>query len=491
MNGIIDFANKFFKPILDMGAPIIMLIVLTLLALLFGVKFSKALEGGIKLAIALTGIGAIIGMLNGAFSASLAKFVENTGIQLNITDVGWAPLATITWGSAWTLYFLLVMLVVNVVMLAMKKTDTLDVDIFDIWHLSITGLLIKWYADKNGVSAGVSLFVATLAVVLVGIMKIINSDLMKPTFDDLLNAPSSSPMTSTHMNYMMNPIIMVLDKIFDKFFPGLDKYDFDAAKLNKKIGFWGSKFFIGFLLGIVIGIMGTPQPVADVADAKTWELVIKGWLSLGLTAGVCLELFSLIGSWFIAAVEPLSQGITNVATKRLQGRKFNIGLDWPFIAGRAEIWACANVLAPIMLIEAVLLSKVGNGILPLAGIIAMGVTPALLVVTRGKLIRMIVFGTLLLPLFLLSGTLIAPFATVLAKSVNAFPEGVDKAQLITHSTLEGPVEKLLGWTIGNATTGDIKAIVGVVAFLAFYVGIFAWYRKQMIKRNEAYAANAK
>lgn len=64
MNGIIDFANKFFKPILDMGAPIIMLIVLTLLALLFGVKFSKALEGGIKLAIALTGIGAIIGMLN-------------------------------------------------------------------------------------------------------------------------------------------------------------------------------------------------------------------------------------------------------------------------------------------------------------------------------------------------------------------------------------------------------------------------------------------
>ena len=264
MDGIIKLANDIFKPILAMGGPIIMLIILTVLALLFGVKFSKALEGGIKLAIALTGIGAIIGMLNGAFSSSLEKFVTNTGIQLNITDVGWAPLATITWGSAWTLYFLLVMLIVNVVMLLMKKTDTLDVDIFDIWHLSITGLLIKWYADKNGVSQGVSLFVATLAVVLVGIMKIINSDLMKPTFDDLLNAPSSSPMTSTHMNYMMNPIIMVLDKIFDKFFPGLDKYDFDAAKLNKKIGFWGSKFFIGFLLGIVIGIMGTPHPVWTV-----------------------------------------------------------------------------------------------------------------------------------------------------------------------------------------------------------------------------------
>jgi PTS system protein len=104
---------------------------------------------------------------------------------------------------------------------------------------------------------------------------------------------------------------------------------------------------------------------------------------------------------------------------------------------------------------------------------------------------MIVFGSLLLPLFLLSGTLIAPFATELAKSVDAFPKGVASTQLITHSTLEGPVEKLLGWTIGNATTGDIKAILGVVAFLVFYIGIFAWYRKQMIKRNEEYVAQGK
>ena len=157
-------------------------------------------------------------------------------------------------------------------------------------------------------------------------------------------------------------------------------------------------------------------------------------------------------------VEPLSQGITNVATKRLQGRKFNIGLDWPFIAGRAEIWACANVLAPIMLIEAVLLSKVGNGILPLAGIIAMGVTPALLVVTVVNW-SVWLFWKPLLPLFLLSGTLIAPFATELAKSVDAFPKGVASTQLITHSTLWRSSWKTLGWTIGNATTGDIKAIL--------------------------------
>ena len=79
----------------------------------------------------------------------------------------------------------------------------------------------------------------------------------------------------------------------------------------------------------------------------------------------------------------------------------------------------------------------------------------------------------------------------MAKSVDAFPKGVASTQLITHSTLEVPVEKLFGWTIGNATTGDIKAILGVVVFLTFYIGIFAWYRKQMIKRNEEYVAQGK
>ena len=75
MDFIIELANKVFKPILDMGGPIIMLIILTVLALLFGVKFSKALEGGIKLAIALTGIGAIIIYFANIFFTEVLPFI--------------------------------------------------------------------------------------------------------------------------------------------------------------------------------------------------------------------------------------------------------------------------------------------------------------------------------------------------------------------------------------------------------------------------------
>ncbi|EMC32680.1 Putative PTS system, mannitol/fructose-specific, IIC component [Streptococcus mutans 14D] len=431
MNVIIEFANAVFKPIIDLGAAPLMTVILTIIALCFRVKFTKALEGGIKLGIALTGISAIINILSTAFSGAMTDFVDRTGLHLNITDVGWAPLATITWGSPYTLYFLLVMLIVNIIMLVFHQTNTLDVDIFDIWHLSIVGLF--------AIFSGANLLVATVLVIFIGVLKIINSDVMKPTFNDLLGTGNDNPMTTTHMNYMMNPIIMVFDKIFDKLFPWLDKYDFDAAKLNAKIGFWGSKFAIGVYLGIFVGLLAGQTPTQVI--------------SLAFTAAVCLELFSLIGSWFIAAVEPLSQGITNFASSKLKGRTLNIGLDWPFLAGRAEIWAAANILAPIMLFEAIILP--GNKLLPLAGIIAMGVTPALLVVTRGKLIRMIIIGTIELPLFLWSGSLMAPFITETAKKVGAFPKGISSSTLISHTTMEGPIEKFLAYFAGKGTAGDV------------------------------------
>lgn len=465
MSGIIGFANTVFKPLIDLGAAPLMLIVLTVIALIFRVKFSKALEGGIKLAIALTAIGDIIGLLTTAYQDALQRFVTNTGIHLTVTDLGWAPLATITWGSPYTLFFLMILIIVNIIMLVLKKTNTLDVDIFDVWHLSFVGLF--------AIFCGANLLIATLLVAFIGILKIINSDLMKPTFNKLLDAPDANPMTTTHMNYMMNPYIMIMDKIFDKIFPWLDKYDFDSAKLNEKIGFWGSKFAIGIYLGIFIGLLSQSEP--------------KEIFTLSLTAATCLELFSIIGSWFIAAVEPLSQGITDFANKRFNGRTMNIGLDWPFIAGRSEVWAAANVLAPIMLVEALILP--GNKLLPLGGIIAMGVTPALLVVTRGKILRMIIIGTFELPLFLWAGTLTAPFVTHTAKLVGAFPKGMASSTMISHSTMEGPVEKFLAYLIGNASKGNIMFIIYAILALAGYLLVFIWYAKQMKKRNAEYAAN--
>lgn len=464
LDGIIKFANMIFQPLINLGSAPMMMILLTIFALFLGVKFSRALEGGMKLAIALTGMGIVINILTSAFSGALQAFVANTGIQLSITDVGWAPLATITWGSPYTLFFLLILVVINMVMLTLNKTKTLDVDIFNFWHPALLGIIILYFSNN--------IFIATLFVVFIGVLKFINSDLMKPTFNDLLNMPEENPTTTTHLNFMLNPIIMLFDTIFDKFFYKLDKYDFNAAELNKKIGFWGSKFAIGSYLGIFVGLLGQ-QSVTEI-------------FTLAFTGAVSLELFSLVGSWFISAVEPISQGLTNFMAKRFPGRKLYIGIDWPFLGARAEMWATANILAPILLIMSLFLP--GNAILPLAGIIAIGLTPALLVVCRGKMLRMIIIGVFMLPIFLWSGTMIAPLVTDTAQNVGAFPTSLESTQMISHSTKEGPVEGMLAMVVGKAVSNpQVNSVLLAGGSMAAYLLLFIWYAGKMKVRNRVYS----
>lgn len=468
MNGIIQIANTLFDPMIQLGAAPMMFILLSLMAILMGVKVSKAIEGGLKLGIAITGVGAVINILTGSFAPALQDFVRATGIELTITDVGWAPLATITWGSVYTLFFLLVLIVVNLILLVTNQTDTLDVDIFNSWHLSFTGLLVLYYADN--------LLLATVFVVFLGVLKFINADVMKPTFNDLLDMPEENPTTTTHLNFLINPLIMAIDQIINRLFPHLDSYDFDAAKLNDKIGFWGSRFAIGAYLGVFVGILG--------------DYSLNATLNLAFISATSLELFAVIGQWFIAAMEPISQGITNFLSNRLQGRSFNIGIDWPFLAARPEMWTVANILAPILVLVALLLP--GNKVLPLGGIILTSLTPALLVISRGKILRMLITGGLMLPLFLWSGTAIAPFVTNVAESVGAIPPELADNVLISHSTLGSPLEKFLAILIGQAGNKlDWRSILIAVGALIVYLALFAWYVKQMKKRNAVYAKEKK
>lgn len=462
LDSIIDFSNMILNPIINLGAAPLMLIVLTVAALLVGVKFSYALEGGIKMAIALTGIGAVMGLLTSALADPLNAFIETTGIELNIIDTGWAPLGTITWGHPLTLFFLFVLIVLNVILIFLNQTDTFDADIFNVWHLSFIGLFAMY--------VGANLFTATLLVLVIGVLKFRNADLMNPTFSDLLDAPPESPMTTTHMGYLINPIVMIFDKTFDKFFGWLDKYDFDASELNEKIGFWGSRFMIGIYLGIFIGMLG--------------GISFQEILNLSFIAGATLELFAIIGQWFIEAVEPLSQGISDFTNKRLGGRELNISIDWPFVAGKSEIWVVANILAPISLVLALILP--GNRIMPSASIVALALSPALLVVTRGKVIRMIVIGVIILPLYLWGATLAAPFVTETAALVGALPEGLAVGQEISFALMEGPVEKFLAYTLGLVFEGGITNLIIFVVFIAVYLGLFYWYEKEMKKRNVEY-----
>lgn len=445
-----------FDFFIGLGGAAMMFVIITLLSLAFRVSFSKAVEGGLRMATALTGMSAIISLLTSAFGPSLKAFVESTGISLSITDLGWAPLAVITWGSVYTLYFALLAIITNLVMLFLKLTNTLNVDLFNIWNVSILGLIVNYFSNNN-------IFITSIFVVIIIMLMLFNADAIKPTIDQLLDYKPGNITTTAHPSLLVMPIAMIVNKLIDIVIPFVDKFDFDAETLNKKIGFWGSKFAIGAYLGVFIGVLGR-QSVADIC-------------TLAFTAGVSLELFAYVGNWFGPAIEPLSAGIERFMSSHLRGRKLFVAIDWPILASRAEIWAVANLLAPIMLIIAMILP--GNKVLPLGGIFLTVLTPALLLVTKGRVIRMTIIGTVLVPIFLWAATAIGPFLTKTSAKMGNLPKGLGKGQLFS-SIDSDPIEKLMGILIGStAKTWDLKLILFSIIAILIYAIVFIWYIKTM------------
>ncbi|MFD2658596.1 PTS transporter subunit IIC [Gracilibacillus thailandensis] len=458
---MIDAINSGFNFFIGLGGPAIMFVVITILSLIVGVSISKSIEGGLRMAVALTGMSAVISLLTSAFGPALESFVESTGVSLSVTDLGWAPLAVITWGSVYTLYFAFISLIVNFIMLATKQTTTLNVDLFNIWNYSVLGLLLMYYSDNN-------LLITSLFISMLYALMLKNADVMKPTINELLDYDDKNITTTAHPSLLIAPVVMVVNKLIDVVLPFIDKFDFDAVALNNKIGFWGSKFAIGAYLGIFIGFLGQ-QSTAEI-------------LTLAFTGGVALELFGLVGGWFGPAIEPLSNGITKHMSKRFRGRKLLIAIDWPILATKAELWAVANILAPILLVIAIYLP--GNSVLPLGGIILTVLAPALLIVTKGKVVRMTIIGTILIPVFLWGATFIADFVTQTSIAMNNFPAGLPADALISAVDSD-PIEKMMAILIGQSvSTMDWTLILYSVLSVIAYVGLFFWYLKQMEKQNE-------
>lgn len=452
--------NNLFQWFISLGGPAIMFVIITLLSLGFGVKFSKSLESGIRMAIALTGMTAAISLLTEALGPALQDFVKSTGVDLHITDLGWAPMAVITWGSIYTLYFAFICIIVNLLLLFTNKTKTLNVDLFNIWNISIIGLLVEYYAHN--------MIITSLFVIMIYTLMLKNSDVLKPSINKVLNYDENNVTTTAHPSLLIAPFVFVIDIFITKFLPFVDKFDFNAETLNNKIGFWGSKFAIGVYLGAFIGVLGQ-QSLKDV-------------LTLGFTTGVVLELFAYIGGWFGPAIEPLSNRISSIMSSKFRGRKLFIGIDWPILASSAELWAVVNILAPILLFIAMFLP--GNNVLPLGGILLTVLVPALLLITKGKVIRMTIIGTILLPLFLWAATMISSFLTNTSKKIGEFPSGLSDSQMFS-SVDSDPIEKMLGMLVGNAwNTFDIQLVIPAVIAVIVYISFFFWYFKAISKKDQ-------
>ncbi|WDV46911.1 PTS galactitol transporter subunit IIC [Clostridiaceae bacterium M8S5] len=446
MNGIIHY-------ILDLGAGIFLPAIMILLGLCIGMKFKRAFTSGLTLGIAFIGMGVILGFMFGVISPAAGKFVENTGFKLSTIDVGWSPLSAIAWAWPYALALFPLQIVVNILMLAFGFTNVLNVDLWNVWSKILTSVIV---VSITG-SLPAAFIIATIQI----IVELKSGDLLQKPIERISKIPG---ITCTHPMMLQGILLAPVNRLLD-FIPGLKGKRVDAASLKEKIGIFGENSVMGFIVG------------GSIATAAGYD--VKGILTTAIQVATALTLFPMVAKLFMQALSPIADATSNFMKNKFKDREIYIGLDWPFLAGSAEVWVCAIILVPIELVLAMVLSKMGlNTVLPLGGIINICFAPVALIITGGDLIRMIILGTMVTPLYLGVATNFAPMVTELARQVGTID--IQAGQTIIWSTLEAPGFRWIMAHAANIINGDIK---GIIVF-AVYVVLALWYYKYMKKVNE-------
>lgn len=443
--------NEIIHYILDLGAAIFLPVVMIILGLIVRLKPKKAIIAGITLGVAFTGMSVVLDFMFGTISPVASAFVEQTGIELNVIDVGWPPTAAISWAWPYALLMFPLQLGINLIMLVIKKTDILNVDLWNVWGKIFTATMV---ASVTG-SIALGFVAAAIQVVLELIIGAL-------TQEDVQRLSGIPGVTCTHNMVLETVIMYPVNKIMDHI-PGLNSHSFDANALKEKLGVFAENSVVGCIIGFLLAICSGYTFAAS--------------LQTGMKVGTALVLFPMVAKLFMQALAPIADAASTFMKSKFKDRQIFVGLDWPFLAGRAEIWIVCILLVPVQLGLAILMAKMGwSNTLPLAGIINIVMVVPAFIVTNGNILRMFVLGCLYSPVYLFVSSAFAPAMTNLATSVGALE--VAAGELVTCYNFELP---LFRYFFANAFTGNIIAIIGLIAIAALFVYFYMDKKKAATK----------
>ncbi len=378
--------------ILNLGPTVMLPLTITIIGIIFGQGFKKAFRSGITIGIGFVGINLVVGLLTTNLGGAAQQMVTRYGLQLSIIDVGWPAAAAISWASPIAAIMIPIAMLVNLIMLATKTTNVVDIDIWNYWHFTAAGASV--YVLTNG-----NWLLAILAGILYEVAVIKIADKTAPMVQEFFGLEGVSlPTGSTAACGLIGiPIVSVVKRI-----PGIKNLKADPDTIQKRFGVFGEPMMMGLILGIVLGIL------AGYGVDKI--------LQIGISMAGVMFLMPRMVRILMEGLIPVSESVREFLQKKDFGkdRNLTIGLDAAVAVGHPAVIATALVLVPITLFLAVILP--GNQVLPFGDLATICFYVAFIVgAAKGNIVHSVISGTIVMALGLLMATNIAGFHTQMAQ----------------------------------------------------------------------------
>ena len=453
MQAIIDV----FSYINSLGASVMMPIILTIIGVVLGAKFGKALRGGLTVGIGFIGLNLVTGLMGENLAPAVQQMAQRFGLALSTVDIGWPAASAIAFGTTIGLIIIPIGLIVNIVMLLTNTTQTLDVDIWNYWHFAFTGSLI--YVLTGNFANGIIAAILNMVIIMV------IGDYTAPKVEETLGMPGVSLPHGFTAAFV--PIAIVVDKIIDVI-PGVKNINIDIEKLQKRFGVFGEPMLVGTVLGIIIAALAGNN--------------VQTVLQIGVTLGAVMVLIPKMAALLMEGLMPISDAAQEFVSSKFANRgKIYIGLDSAVGVGHPVCLTVSLILVPLAVFLAVILP--GNTVLPMTDLSVLPYMFVLIVpLVGGNGFRALITGIVCLVGGLYISTNLAPSITAVAKSVNfAIPKGAATISSICDGA------NPLSWVLVKAHS---VGAVGLIIAVAVAVGLALMNRKRIIKEAKELHADA-
>lgn len=472
-----DIIVGFFSYLQSLGVSVMMPIVLTIIGCALGAGFGKSLKAGLTVGMGFIGLNLVISQLFGtSIGPAVQEMIHRFALQLNVIDVGWPAGAAIALGTTVGLVIIPLALLVNVVLVLINFTQTVNVDIWNYWHYAFVGSLV---ANVTG-----NLSLGFAAAVIDELILLVLADATAKDVQKALGMPGVSISQGFSLAYA--PVAWLINWVIDRI-PGLRDVNVDVESMQKRFGVFGEPLFIGTILGIIIGCFAYFD-AADVPGSVAKILV------LGVSLGTVLVLIPKMAALLMEGLLPISEACSTFIQNRVKNHgQIWIGLDSAVAVGNPTTLSVAMICIPLMVLLAVVLQPLGSQTLPFVDLTAATYMLAVAVpVSKNNGFRALVIGVISCIMLMFISTALAPLITQSAQQA-----GFDIASAVGQTGVEGSQLVTVLSDGGSPLSGifvllsTVNPWVGLVVTGVIAVAMGVWNRNRIVKEAAEFHASAK
>ena len=417
-----DILLSFFQGFVNLGAAVLLPVVIAILGLFFGMKPGRAVKSGLLVGIGFKGLCLAVNLLIEAVTPAM-NYYETLGSGYDTLEIGFAALGAASWTTPFAVLVIPAVVIINLILVRTKLVKVLNVDIWNFMHFLVPGALA--YALSGSAVAGFAV------AVLCGIVVLYFGQWCAEEWGEFFGLEGTTCTCLCFIAWAY-PLNKLLNWIIDKI-PGLNKIDLELEKVADKLGIFGDPAMIGVFVGAFLGII-TKQDLSTILT-----------MAMG-TAAAMLLIPRMVGI-MMEGLSPIGEQANVYAQKKIgEDAEIYIGMDIALGLGDPACITITAIMIPVTILLALLIP--GMRFFPLSLLAEVCyMTPMCVLAARGNLFRSLLGMIMMMFLTLFFANMFIPEATAMMNATT-----VDfGSQLVTASHF--------GWNPGNLLVSFIHRIL--------------------------------